>query len=243
MEGYGPDSFGTFNAPDYDIYHDPGTTDESVALIAELAGTDRVLELAIGTGRVALPLARRGINIQGIEASPDMVARLREKPGGAAIPVTIGDMADVPVDGPFDFVYLIFNTLFNLTTQDAQVRCFQNVARCLAPGGAFLVEVFVPDLSRFNDNQEVRARSVDMHSAYFEITVHDPVHQRTDTQQIRLSREGMTLSPLPMRYAWPSELDLMARLAGLTLENRWGGWHREPFTANSGMHVSVYRAP
>ncbi len=241
MEGYGPETFGALNAEDYDLLHDPGTTDQAVALLAALAGTGRVLELAIGTGRVALPLARRGIRIEGIDASPEMIAKLREKPGAEAIPVTIGDMADVAVKGPFDLVFLIFNTLFNLTTQDDQVRCFRNTSARLAPGGAFLVEAFVPNPTRFEDNTNLRPRRIDLSAVTLEAAMHDPVTQVIEHQYIRITKDGIRLTPLPMRYAWPSEIDLMARLAGLTLEARWGGWDRSPFTARSEIHVSVYR--
>ena len=241
MKDYGPETFGKLNAEDYDELHDPGTTAETVDLIAELAGDARVLELAIGTGRVALPLAKRGVRIEGIDASEEMVAKLRAKPGGDAIPVTIGDMADARVEGPFDFAFLIFNTLFNLTSQEAQVRCFQNTAARLTEGGGFLVEAFVPDLTRFKDGQLVRTRHVSKNAVTIETAVHDPVSQVINHQYIRVKDGAVKLVPLPMRYAFPAEIDLMAKLAGLTLDQRWGGWHREPFTAGSKMHVSLYR--
>jgi len=243
MKGYGPQTFGALNAGDYDKLHDPGTTEEAVALLAELAQGGRVLELAIGTGRVALPLAERGIKIEGVEASPEMLAKLRAKPSDEEIPVVIGDMADVPVDGTFDFAFLIFNTLFNLTSQDAQLRCFANVAAHLKPGGAFLVEAFVPDVAQFRDHRSLQPVHLDFGSLTLEAAIHDPVTQVIEYQYIRMTPEGTRLTPLPMRYAWPSEIDLMAKLAGLELENRWGGWHREPFTTKSDMHVSVYRKP
>lgn len=240
---FGPETFGELNAEDYDALHDPGTTSESVALIGELAAGGRVLELAIGTGRMALPLAATGLEVCGIEGSPDMVARLREKPGGKDIPVVTGDFADVAIDGPFDHVFLVFNTLFNLTSQDAQVRCFANVARCLAPGGTFLVETFVPDAEPARSSQNVRTMNVGFNSVWIEAALHDRVEQRIDFQRMRITQEGIRLVPLVMRYAWPAEIDLMARLAGLSLKHRWGGWNREPFTAESRMHVSVYEKP
>lgn len=240
MKGFGPETFGELNADDYDALHDPGTTHEAVELIAEIAGTGKVLELAIGTGRVALPLAAKGIDISGIEASPLMVDLLRDKPGGADMPVVIGDMADVAIDGPFDHVFLIFNTLFNLQTQEDQVRCFQNVAKRLKAGGTFLVETFVPDMTQFNQNQAVRAMHVDFGSVWLEAKMHDPVRQTIHHQRVRITEAGVKLVPLPMRYAWPSELDLMAQLAGLKLRERWGGWDKSNFTADSKMHVSVY---
>ncbi len=236
-------TFGTLNADDYDTLHDPGTTEASVQLISRIAGQGRILELAIGTGRVALPLAALGHDVSGIEGSPEMVEKLRAKPGGADLDVRIGDMADVGIEGPFDHVFLVFNTLFNLTSQEAQVRLFANVANRLAPGGSFLVETFVPDLSGFRDGQRVMTRRLDMTSVWLEAATHDPVAQRIEFQRIRITPEGTRLVPLPMRYAWPAEIDLMARLAGLVPEARWGGWAREPFTSQSRMHVSLYRKP
>ena len=241
MEGFGPTTFGELNAADYDALHDPGTTDEAVALIAELAGGGSILELAIGTGRVALPLATAGHTVSGIEASPEMVAKLREKPGAELIDVVMGDFADVDIDGTFDHVFLVYNTLFNLQSQDDQIRCFENVARRLKDGGTFLVETFVPDLTGFAEGQRVQTRRLDMASVWIEAALHDPVRQRLEMQRIRITNEGMRLVPLPMRYAWPSEIDLMARLASLTRIHRWGGWGRRPFDASSTMHVSVYR--
>jgi SAM-dependent methyltransferase len=238
-----PDTFGTLNAEDYDAAHDPGTTDQTVALISEIAGSGRILELAIGTGRVALPLARKGHDIKGIEGSPEMVAKLREKTGGADIPVTIGDMADVYIEGPFDHIFLVFNTLFNLPDQAAQIRCFRNAADRLAPGGSFLIEAFVPDFSDYTAHQRVSTKRLDMTSLWIEAITHDRVTQRTEAQRVRITSEGMKLVPLPMRYAYPPELDLMARLAGLELENRWGDWQKGVFTKDSTMHVSVYRKP
>ena len=240
---FGPETFGELNAEQYDALHDPGTTEESVALIRELAGEGRVLELAIGTGRVALPLAAAGLEVHGIEGSPEMVAKLREKPGGADIPVVIGDFADVAVEAPFDHAFLVFNTLFNLTSQEAQVRCFANVAKRLRPGGTFLVETFVPDRERTASGQSVRALRVGFSSVLLEAVIHDPVAQRFDFQRVRITEKGTHLVPLVMRYAWPAEIDLMAQLAGMRLKDRWGGWRREPFTADSKMHVSVYEKP
>lgn len=240
MKGFGPATFGELNADDYDALQDPGTTDAAVALIAEIAGDGAVLELAIGTGRVALPLARRGLNITGIDGSPEMVAKLREKPGGADIPVTIGDFADVGVAGPFDHVFLVYNTLFNLPSQDDQVRCFQNVADRLNDNGTFLIEAFVPDLSEFRRGQTVCTRSLDMQSVTLETGLHDPVRQVLEFQRIRITNAGVRLVPLPLRYAWPAEIDLMAKLAGLERKHRWGGWDRSPFTADSRMHITVY---
>ncbi|KCZ87606.1 class I SAM-dependent methyltransferase [Hyphomonas johnsonii] len=237
---FGPETFGELNAEDYDALHDPGTTDESVELIAEIAAGRRTLELAIGTGRLALPLAATGLEVHGIEGSPLMVAKLREKPGGDTVPVTIGDFADVDADGTFGHVFLAFNTLFNLTSQADQVRCFANVAKRLEPGGTFLVETFVPDAERTRSDQSLRAMKVGFKSVWLEAAIHDPVEQVIEFQRMRITEQGVRLVPLVMRYAWPAEIDLMANLAGLQLKHRWGGWRKEPFTADSRMHVSVY---
>jgi SAM-dependent methyltransferase len=244
MKDYGPDTFGKLNAEHYDAYYPAdGATVQSVDVLAKLAAGGSVLELAIGTGRIALPLAARGLTVSGIEASDEMIAKLRAKPGGGTIPVVLGDMADVAIDGAFDLVFLVFNTLFNLTRQDDQVRCFKNVARRLTPRGVFVVEAFVPDVANFVDKERVRTVGVTFNSAHLEASIHDPVTQTINYQYITLTQAGVRLTPLPMRYAWPGEMDLMARLAGLQLRNRWGGWDRSAFTAASTRHVSVYGWP
>jgi len=238
---FDPSTFGKLYAEEYEELHDPGTTDETVELLAGLTQGGRVLELAIGTGRIALPLARRGLDIAGIEGSPRMVDKLRLKSGGESIPVSIGDYADVDIEGPFELIYLVFNTLFNLQSQEDQVRCFANVAQHLSKGGLFLVETFVPDVAQFDGSQSLRTKQVGFDSALFEAALHDPVRQVIEYQRVRVSNAGIQMNPLVMRYAWPAEIDLMARLAGLRLENRWGDWNRSPFTAESKMHVSVYQ--
>lgn len=212
-----------------------------VELLAELAGDGRVLELAIGTGRVGVPLAQRGVAVEGIEASAAMVTKMREKPGGADIPVVIGDMADVEVDGAFRMAYLVYNTLFNLITQERQIDCFRNVARVLEPGGAFVLECFVPDLASFDRGQRIETRYVTADSASINVYAHDPVAQRYDKQSITFGADGVRMLPTALRYSWPSEMDLMARLAGFRLAERYGDWDRRPFTATSGSHVSIYR--
>ncbi len=244
MEGYGPETFGERMADVYDTWYGTrladATTTESVEVLADLAAGGTVLELAIGTGRMALPLAARGLSVHGIDASEAMVAKLREKPGGNAIPVTIGDFADVAIDGAFDLIFVVFNSLFNLTSQDNQVRCFRNVARHLTAGGVFVVEAFVPDRAGFVDDQALRVVHVTTDSVTLEASVHDPVAQIVRYQYLVIGQSGVRLYPVPMRYAWPGELDLMARLVGLELRERWGGWDRSPFTASSSRHVSVY---
>jgi SAM-dependent methyltransferase len=238
-----PAFYGDRWAAGYDAHHahvDPGP---AVEFLAGLAGGGRVLELAIGTGRVALPLAARGITVEGVDASAAMVERLRAKPGGDSIPVTIGDMAQVPVSGRFRLVYLVFNTLFGLLSQARQAECFASVARALEPGGMFVIECFVPDLSRFDHDQRVQARSVTEDSAIIEVSVHDKVQQRVTTQMITLDVQGTHLRPVAIRYSWPTELDLMADRVGLRLTERHAGWDRHPFTSASDSHVSLYQRP
>jgi SAM-dependent methyltransferase len=241
MKGYGPATFGEINAEFYDLEQAPNAeTLRAVETLAELAAGGRVLELAIGTGRIAVPLAERGLDVSGMDASPEMIAKLRAKPGGADIPVTIADMADVGVDGPFDLIFLVFNTLFNLTSQADQVRCFKNSAARLSRRGRFVIEAFVPEVARYADGQRLRTVHIDVNRVVVEASIHDPVTQVIRYQYITTTPEGVRLEPLPLRYAWPAEIDLMARLAGLELRERWSDWDRSPFTAASASHVSVY---
>ena len=241
MEGFDPlKSFGEDTA---EVYDDDQRGDEAatVALLARLARGGPVLELAVGTGRIALPLAATGITVDGIDISPAMVAKLRAKPGGNEISVTMGDFADVPVPGTYKLVFVVFNTLFNLLTQEHQVRCFENVAAHLTDEGLFVVEAFVPTyLHRLRDNQYVDAEAIGVAEVRLDVGRHDPVAQRLDESHVMLSRDGVRLAPIVCRYAWPSELDLMARIAGLRLQDRWAGWDGEPFSATSARHVSVY---
>lgn len=215
--------------------------DASVALLADLAGDGPALEFAIGTGRVALPLAARGVPVTGIELSRAMVARLREKPGGADLDVAIGDMSSLRVPGEFSLVYLVFNTVHNLVTQDAQVACFENAAAHLRPGGRFLVETHVPPLQQLPVGQTVLPFHAGPDAMGFD--VYDVVTQNFSSQHYVLRDGRIETFPVPFRYAWPAEFDLMARIAGMRLEHRFGGWNREPFTALSQMHVSVWVRP
>jgi SAM-dependent methyltransferase len=235
-----PAFYGDSWAGVYDKHYGEMDPAPAVEFLAGLAGDRRTLELAIGTGRVALPLAARGVAVEGIDASTAMVERLRAKPGGASIPVVMGDMAEVGTTGPFGLVYLVFNSLFGLLTQARQAECFRNVARVLSPGGVFVIECFVPDLSRFDRNQRVETRAVAEDSAVLELSRHDPVHQRIITQVITFD-SGTHLRPEALRYSWPSELDLMAQQAGLRLRERYSGWDRQPFDSSSDSHVSVYQ--
>jgi SAM-dependent methyltransferase len=228
-ERYDDDIAGMFESP---------AVDPVVDVLAALAGDGAALEFGIGTGRIALPLRRRGVAVHGIDLSPAMVARLRAKPGSHDIGVTVGDFATASVEERFRLVYLLFNTIMNLTTQDEQVACFENAARHLEPGGSFVIEVGIPDLRRLPPGETVHPFTVtptrlgfDEYDVARQGLVSHHFHRRDDVF------EGFSV---PFRYVWPSELDLMARLAGLTLRQRWGGWQRQPFTAESRSHVSIW---
>ena len=220
---------------------DPSVVDPAVDFLAGLAGGGAALELGIGTGRIALPLSRRGVRVHGIDLSPQMVAQLRAKPGAEAIGVTAGDFATATVEGRFSLAYLVFNTINNLTTQDGQVACFQNAAAHLEPGGYFVVEVGVPALQRLPPGEAVRAFAVT--PTYLGFDEYDVADQGLISHHYRIEDGELKLVSMPFRYVWPSELDLMARLAGMTLQERWSGWNREPFTSDSTGHVSVWRKP
>ncbi|MFJ6165399.1 class I SAM-dependent methyltransferase [Micromonospora orduensis] len=236
-----PGLFGRLWAADYD---GPGNPDPAPAVdfLADLADGGPVLELAIGTGRVALPLAERGLTVHGVEASEEMLAQLRAKPGGDQIPVVVADMADVPVSGEFRLAYLVFNTLFNLVDAERQADCFRNVARVLSPGGAFVIETFVPDPRDFDADEQVQVRAVTEDSATIRLHKYDRPAQRFIRQTITFDAEGVHLKPFAMRYAWPHQIDEMAQRAGLQLTERYADWHRRPFDADSRAHISVYRA-
>jgi SAM-dependent methyltransferase len=249
MQGYEADTYGEKIADHYDELHSgavlpTGSVEDAVAFLAEVAGGGRALELGVGTGRIAVPLAAAGVAVEGVDASPRMVAKLREKLGGDAIPVTIGDFTTLDgVEGPFDLVYVVFNTLFLLLTQDDQIACFRAVAARLAPGGAFVIEAFVPDLGLFDRGQRVSVRDIGLDSVFLEASKVEPASQTVVSQQLHFSDGGqLRMRPVTLRYAWPTELDLMARLAGLERAERWSTWTRAPFGGGSGAHVSVYRA-
>lgn len=240
MQGYDAATYGDRIADVYDEFYKPANVGACVDLLAELAAGGRALELGIGTGTLALPLAATGCEVHGIESSQAMLDQLRSKPGGAELPVIIGDFADVAVEGAFSLVFVINNTFFMLASQEEQIRCFQNVAAHLDEGGVFVVHAFVPDTSKFAEGEHVRASLPDLDSVRLDVSIHDPVNQVLDFRHLRLTEDGIRMYPGRLRYVWPSELDLMARLAGLKLHARWSDWQRSPFTAQSRAHVSVY---
>ncbi|HEX6700320.1 MAG TPA: class I SAM-dependent methyltransferase [Gaiellaceae bacterium] len=229
-----------------DVYDDHyqfqfGETAAAVSFLAQLAGAGRALELGIGTGRLAIPLAEQGVDVRGIEMSEQMVRKLRAKPGGAEIPVTVGDIADVPVDGRFSLVFAAFHTLLFLTTQEEQVRCFRNVAERLEAGGAFVVEAWIPHHASMNDY--VRVTSIGLHEVQLQAMLYDPVTQLGMTHDIVVDEGGVKTYPYLVRSIWPAELDLMAQLAGLRLVERWASWLRQPLEQDSRYQISVYRSP
>ena len=239
MNGYNAETYGDHIAEAYDELVS-SCEDAAIDTLAELARGGRALELGIGTGRVALPLSSRGVEVHGLDVSSAMVSRLKAKPGGDLLSVTMGDFADVPVDGEFSLVYVVFNTFYALLTQEEQLRCFRNVAAHLAAGATFVIDAFVPDIKRFTSGQVVRTHAVTTDSASIEVSQHDPVSQRVKSQLIVLKSGQIKLYPVELRYCWPSEMDLMAQLAGLRLRHRWGSWNRGEFTSASEKHISVY---
>jgi SAM-dependent methyltransferase len=219
----------------------PEAVEPAVEMLARLAGNGRALELGIGTGRIALPLARRGVPVHGIDLSRAMVDRLRAKPGGDRIGVTIGDFATATAPGTFAVAYLVFNTIMNLTTQEAQVACFRNVAAHLEPGGSFVIEVHIPELRRLPPGQDVVPQHVG--PARWVFDRYDTATQAMSSNYVEFSGGRAEYDTFPFRYVWPAELDLMAQLAGMRLRERWGDWTREPFTSQSGKHISVWERP
>ena len=241
-DGYfGESVAATYDESSADMFEDD-VVEATAAFLAELAGDGRALEFGIGTGRIALPLARRGVPVHGIDLSRAMTARLRAKPGGDAIDVTIGDFATTRVDGTFSVAYLLFNTIMNLTTQAAQVACFRNVAAHLAPGGCFVIDVMVPELRKLPAGQNtVPFRTGPTHWAF---DLYDVATQQMSSHYIDVADDGRgSHRVFPFRYVWPAELDLMAELAGLRLRDRWADWARAPFTNESPHHVSVWQKP
>lgn len=224
-----------------DPMFDPAVIGPTVDLLAGLAGAGRALELGVGTGRIALPLAARGIEVHGIDLSRAMVERLRQKPGGDAIGVTIGDFSTTRVEGPFRLVYLVFNAIMNVTTQAGQVAVFRNVAAHLEPGGVFLIETMIPDLQRLPPGD--RYVVFDAGPTHWGVDEYDLANQGLVSHHFEIRGVEVRKSSGPFRYVWPSELDLMAEIAGLRLRDRWSGWQREPFTSDCRTHVSVWEKP
>ena len=241
MSDYSHETYGERVASVYDEWFSDYDHD-AIDLLAELAQArgGKALELGIGTGRFALPLSGKGVAVQGIDSAPAMVSQLRAKSDADRITVTFGNFADVPVEGKFDLIYIVFNTFFALASQEEQVRCFRNVAEHLAPGGCFVMEAFVPDVTRFISNQVNWATKVTTDEVQLDVGQHDAATQRVMSQRIVITDGNVKLYPVQIRYCWPSELDLMAQLAGLRLRERWSNWKREPFTSESGKHISIY---
>lgn len=244
MSEYGPWLCGPRIA---DVYDDWCTsvegldTEGAVAFLADLAGPGPVLELGVGTGRLVLPLAERGLQVHGVDISEEMLAKLREKQGGRLLELTLGDMADVPVDGLFRLVFVSFNTFFALASQEEQVRCFVNVARHLARDGVFAIEAFVPDLRRFVLDGPTSTRRIELDDATLvDVATHHPLAQRVESRHIVIRSGDMDVVEVSTRYAYPAELDLMAQVAGMSLRERWSDWRRTPFGDASKNHVSVY---
>ena len=227
---------------DYDVdSFNPDAVDPVVNFLAELANGGSALEFGIGTGRIALPLAIKGVEVHGIDISNAMLTKLAQKAGRDRIPVTQGDLATTSCQGSFSLVYLIFNTIMNLTTQDEQVQCFQNAASHLNPGGSFVIEVMVPALQLipFGEKNYV----FDLCDDHWGVDTYDVVSQSVESHHVRVRNQKLEMSSIPFRYVWPSELDLMAKIANLKLKARWGSWKKEPFTNTSRYHVSVWEKP
>jgi SAM-dependent methyltransferase len=218
---------------------EPGVVDPAVNFLADLAGTGAALELGIGTGRLALPLSQRGVRVHGIELSPAMVDQLEAKPGADGVGVTIGDFTTTKVEGWFTLAYLVRNTIMNLTAQDEQVECFHNAAAHLEPGGYFVIEVIVPALRQLPPGETVRAFALTPTHLGFDEYI-DIAAQISVSHHYWVADGRLETFSAPFRYVWPSELDLMAQLAGMTLRERWSDWNREPFTSDSRSHVSVW---
>lgn len=236
VQGFNP-SFSAEAAATYD--NSPrGDEADTVRFLAGFGKT--ALEFAIGTGRVALPLAAEGVAVDGIELSPDMVAKMREKPGGDAVDVTMGDMSRVGTGRTYELVFLVYNTICNLLTQDDQVRCFENAARHLEPSGVFVIESGLPSWAARPRDQFIDVETLEVDRVGFDVNRYDPVTQMLDENHVEITANGIRFGPIRQRLTYPAEFDLMARIAGLRLRDRWGGWNGEPFTADSRRHVSVY---
>lgn len=244
IDDYGPSAYGDHIAAVYDEWTSEMDPAAAVDLLANLAPEGgRALELGIGTGRVALPLARRGLEVHGIDASSKMLDRLRAKPGAEHLVVHVGNFADVEVPHVFDLVYIPYSTLFALPSQTEQLRCLCNVVAHLLPGGHFVLDAFVPEPERFTRSQSVSFVQMTARGPRIDVARHDPVDQRIESMHLVLGPQGTDSYPVHLRYAWPAELDALALAAGLEAVSRYGGYDGAPFTAESGLHVSIYRRP
>jgi SAM-dependent methyltransferase len=237
---FGEDVAARYDESSADMF-DPAVLEPTVSFLAQLAGDGAALELGIGTGRIALPLSERGVRVVGIDLSEAMVAKLREKPGAERIEVAIGDFATTQVEGTFSLAYVVFNTIGNLTSQDAQVACFQNAAAHLEPGGCFVIELGVPGLRTLPPGE--RFQVFEFVPEHIGIDEYDVMNQGLISHHLSRGEGAWELVSMPFRYVWPAELDLMARLAGMTLRERWSDWNQEPFTSESTKHVSVWEKP
>lgn len=243
MDEYTDETYGDRIASVYDTWYGqepPASIDPVVDLLASLAGGGPALELGIGTGRIALPLIERGIEVHGIDASASMVARLTEKPGGDRIPVTLGTFAEFDLGTRFPLVFVAFNTLFALRTQDEQLSCLRAVSHHLTDDGAFVIEAFVPNTARFVDGQRLSTTQLGTDELMIEASVHSPVDQRVDSHHVVIRDGEVRIFPVQIRYAYVAELDLMARVAGLRLRDRWSDWDRRSFDTHSAKHITVY---
>jgi SAM-dependent methyltransferase len=239
MNDYTEETYGERIAEVYDQWYS-GFVPAAIQVLSELAHGGRALELGIGTGRIAIPLQQCGVTVHGIDASPAMVANLRAKVGGEDILVSMGNFVEVPVEGQYSLIYVVFNTFFALLTQDEQIRCFQNVAQHLDEDGVFLIEAFVPDLARFIAGQSLRVTEIGGNQVQMDASELELDKQLITATHVVLTEAGTRLYPVKIRYVWPSEMDLMARLAQLQLRERWADWGKSQFTAKSGKHISVY---
>jgi SAM-dependent methyltransferase len=239
MTYYSNETYGERVAGVYDAWF-PSFDPDAIDFLAALAAGGKALELGIGTGRFALPLSKKNVEVHGVDAAESMIAQLRAKQGSDRIVVTKGNFADVPVQGEYTLIYIVFNTFFALLSQEAQVLCFRNVASHLTKAGCFVIEAFVPDVTRFIHGQSNWATTVTADRVELDAGQHDAAAQKVISQRVVITDGDVRLYPVQIRYAWPSEMDLMAQLAGLRLRERWSGWRREPFTSESQKHISVY---
>jgi SAM-dependent methyltransferase len=239
MDNYSEETYGEHIAGIYDQWYSEFDL-SAIQTLSELAQGKPALELGIGTGRIAIPLSQTGVPVHGLDISESMVAKLRLKPGGEGIPVTMGNFVDVAVEGQFSLIYVVFNTLYSLLTQQEQVRCFQNVARHLTADGVFVIEGFVPDLSRFHRGQSVSVNTIAQNEVRLDVSEIEFDRQVISSQHSVFTDKGNRFYPVKLRYIWPSEMDLMAQLAQLRLKERWSDWKKSAFTAESGKHISVY---